>query len=233
MTTPKDQSLQNDERGDASRPTRPSMHDLEHLLAWCVSNRDLTHLEFLRRVLEEALDESEPLLERLKFLSIFSSNLDEFFMVRVSGLKEMLDYEDIGMMPGELMPAECDVLSSGGPGALVAVLATGGVVPAVLVREEVVRVGDRLGVLVTDHDAPAVEDPVAERVARGVDEVLPAGVAAERGPVLVLHLSVYTVQGYDVVDRQRDRRVRAERGGHARLVRVPDPLRARLQGRFH
>ena len=57
------------------------------------------------------------------------------------------------------------------PGALVGVLAALGVVPAVLDREEVVRVGDRLGVLVADDDALAVEDAVAERVARRVDVV--------------------------------------------------------------
>jgi polyphosphate kinase len=75
-------------------------------LSWPVFNRDLSQLEFFRRILEEAADETLPPLERLKFLAIYTSNLDEFFMVRVSGLKEMLEIEDIGPLPGELLPAE-------------------------------------------------------------------------------------------------------------------------------
>ncbi len=53
-------------------------------------NRELSALAFHRRVLEEALDPSLPLLERVKFLAIFSTNLDEFFMIRVSGIRQQV-----------------------------------------------------------------------------------------------------------------------------------------------
>src|SRR4026208_270263 len=78
----------------------------KRFFAWSVLNRDLCQLEFFGRVIEEATDKTTPVLEKLKFLSVFSSNLDEFFMVRVSGIKEMMPIEDIGPMPGELTPEE-------------------------------------------------------------------------------------------------------------------------------
>ncbi len=73
-------------------------------------NRSLSWLEFNKRVLHEAYDPRTPLLERLKFMAIFSSNLDEFFMVRVAGLKQQVESGIVqggadGMPPAEQLQA--------------------------------------------------------------------------------------------------------------------------------
>ncbi len=73
-------------------------------------NRELSTIEFNRRVLNEAFDEETPLLERVKFVAIFSGNMDEFFMVRVSGLKQQVflsitDSPADGLTPREQLAA--------------------------------------------------------------------------------------------------------------------------------
>src|SRR5882757_4871886 len=69
-------------------------------------NRELSWLAFNERVLDQAKDKSWPLLERIKFLAIFGSNLDEFFMIRVSGLHELLDAKAPSTAPDGLSAVE-------------------------------------------------------------------------------------------------------------------------------
>src|SRR5512143_4294632 len=69
-------------------------------------NPELSLLDFQARVLEEAQDKSNPLLERVKFLAILGSNMDEFFMVRVSGIRKQVDANITEIHPDGLTPRE-------------------------------------------------------------------------------------------------------------------------------
>jgi Polyphosphate kinase len=69
-------------------------------------NRELSWLAFNRRVLEEAQDPTQPLIERVKFVTIFSSNLDEFFEIRVAGIKQQIESETSDVGPDGLSPTE-------------------------------------------------------------------------------------------------------------------------------
>src|SRR5260221_11384525 len=69
-------------------------------------NRELSWIEFNRRVFEEAQDSHNPLLERVKFLSIFDTNLDEFIMIRLAGLKDQIVAHVTTVSPDGLSPEQ-------------------------------------------------------------------------------------------------------------------------------
>jgi polyphosphate kinase len=112
-------------------------------------NRELSLLEFHARVLEEALDNRNPLLERLKFLAIFSSNLDEFFMIRVSGLKELEN--EIEVSPDGLTPTQQLAKSRERVLSLVAEQAR-------CLREEILAGLDEAGIAIVSYDALSLHE---------------------------------------------------------------------------
>ncbi len=87
-----------------STTTNPSNIDLADPQYYV--SRELTWLEFNSRVLHEAMDERTPLLERLKFMGIFSSNLDEFFMVRIAAIKQQIEAKVSQLTPDGRTPSE-------------------------------------------------------------------------------------------------------------------------------
>jgi polyphosphate kinase len=87
-------------KGPAAKAAGPDLSDPSLYI-----NRELSLLAFQRRVLEEAEDETNPLLERVKFISILGSNLDEFFMVRVAGLAAQVDAGTTEAGPDGMSPA--------------------------------------------------------------------------------------------------------------------------------
>ncbi len=85
----------------SSAMTTPNLSDPRFYI-----NRELSWLAFNRRVLEEAQDMSQPLLERVRFLGIVSSNLDEFFEVRVAGIKQQIEHESDDSGPDQMTPRQ-------------------------------------------------------------------------------------------------------------------------------
>jgi polyphosphate kinase len=118
-------------------------------------NRELSWLEFNRRVLEEAQDPTVPLLERVKFLSIFSSNLDEFFMIRVADLKQRIWAGDQRAAADGLSPAQT-----------------------------LAAVSERVHALVQEQHRCFLEDVQPRLVAEGIRIVRPKEVTPEQAAVL-------------------------------------------------
>src|SRR5436190_11230204 len=130
-------------------------------------NRELSLVEFFRQVLDEARDGSNPLLERLRFLTIFSMIVDEFFMVRVSGLKEAVEHgwnepsrdgltadEQLAEIRGRLVPMMVEQMRC--------------------LREEVLPALEREGIVVAKYDSLSKDerDVADEYFAREVFPVL-------------------------------------------------------------
>src|SRR4051812_24836397 len=95
------------ENADASgttTPAQPAPPDLADPSLYF--NRQISWLAFNQRVLNEALDPRWPLLERVKFLAIYATNLDEFFMIRVAGLHEQLESAATEPSPDGLTPRQ-------------------------------------------------------------------------------------------------------------------------------
>ena len=118
-------------------------------------NRELSWLDFNRRVLEEAQDPTVPLLERVKFLSIFSSNLDEFFMVRVADLKQRIWAGDQSAAADGLSPAQT-----------------------------LAAVSERVQALVLEQHRTFLEDVQPRLVAEGIRIVRPKEVTPEQARVV-------------------------------------------------
>lgn len=114
-------------------------------------NRELSLIEFNKRVIEEAADISNPLLERLKFAAIFSSNTDEFFMIRVAGLKNQVDVGADNSMSDGMTPAE----------QLAQIRAR--LLPLVdqqmaLLRNDILPAMERVGVVISPYESLGNED---------------------------------------------------------------------------
>jgi polyphosphate kinase len=107
MAVEEKEAIENAAEPATNQPLAHLQPTLDHSL---YLNREWSLLEFHARVLDEALDERLPLLERTRFLAIFSSNLDEFFTIRVAGIREQMktgvsDLSLDGMTPTEEMEA--------------------------------------------------------------------------------------------------------------------------------
>src|ERR1700732_3808446 len=103
---PTSANLKVDDSGESGQPLHQPLAETQLSDPKNFINRELSWLDLKRRVLEEAQDPAQPLIERVKFLTIFSSNLDEFFEIRVAGIKQQIESETSDVGADGLSPTE-------------------------------------------------------------------------------------------------------------------------------
>ena len=146
--------------GTGDRLDQTPVTDLYHPSLYI--NRELSWLAFNQRVLAEALDVAVPLLERIKFIAITCSNLDEFFMIRVAGLRQLHDLGVPDLPPDGMTPEDVLDRIKACPEVCRVFCATANPVQVV-----VARTGQGGGILgVIDGSAPAGVEGPAEKAAR-------------------------------------------------------------------
>lgn len=184
-------------------------------------NRELSLLEFNRRVLAQAQDTDTPLLERLRFLTICSTNLDEFFEIRVAGVKQQLTFKVNAPTPDGLSPQDISKLISDTSHALVEHQYR-------VLNEELLPALEREGIFISRRDS-FTEGPRAEWLKsyflREVMPVLtPVGLDPAHPFPRVLNKSLnfaITVEGSDAFGRDADYAVVQAPRSLPRVVRVP------------
>ena len=183
-------------------------------------NREISWLAFNSRVLEEAADQTVPLLERVKFAAIAASNLDEFFMVRVAGLQQAVADENVSKDPSGLTPAQQLAAIAAGAHAMVDALYK-------LVNEQLlVQLAAHRIRLVTIESLDAGRQ--ASLTAFFTDSVLPVLTPLAIDPArefpLLVSLSLNLVVLLEPAAGTTDRRIAVVPmpGGLPRLVRIAD-----------
>ncbi len=186
-------------------------------------NRELSQLEFNRRVLFQAADRSMPLLERLKFLCISSTNLDEFFEIRVSGLQQRLEITAAPMGPDGLTPADLLKTISTTTSELVSEQYR-------LLNDELIPALENEGIrfIRRDHWTEAQRSWLEQFFHTEVVPVLsPTSLDPARPNPRILNKSlnfIVRLDGHDAFGRTCSRAIVQAPRSLARLIRLPDSL---------
>jgi polyphosphate kinase len=211
-------------RARSPQPTRAATPEAELANASLYINRELSLLEFNRRVLAQAQDPETPLLERLRFLTICSSNLDEFFEIRMAGVKQQISFNLTTPSPDGMSAQELD--------RRISEVAHGLVDDQYRVlNEELLPALEREGIFVSRRDSFAEggrQEWLKQHFQREVMPVLtPVGLDPAHPFPRVLNKSLnfaVTVEGVDAFGRDCDYAVVQAPRSLPRVVRLPQEI---------